>query len=112
MKDKSLVSISFPTVYAKQKSLQNEYFKGSVLRVTLKEAELRKAVSEIFYSLVNLQQKQKILLQNDSMYSDFLLKSNLRFEKGESNILEKATAETQRGQIAIQLNQLRCQQRN
>lgn len=99
-------SISFPSVYAKQKSLQNAIHKNSVLNVEVKEAELKKEVSEVFYLLVYLQQKQKILSQNDSVFSSFLEKANLRFRKGESNILEKTTAETQRGQIAIQLNQL------
>jgi len=99
-------SISFPTVYAKQKSLQNESYKTSVLNITVKEAELKKQVSEVFYSLIFLHQKATILLQNDSVYATFLEKANLRFTKGESNILEKATAETQRGQISIQLKQV------
>ncbi len=99
--------ISFPTVYAKQKSLQSENYKSSVLNIAVKEAELKKQVSDIFYLLIYLQQKQNILLQNDSLYATFLEKANLRFAKGESNILEKTTAETQRGQIAIQLNQLK-----
>ncbi len=100
-------SISFPTVYAKQKSLQNETYKSSVLNIAVKEAELKKQVSEVFYLLVYFQQKQKILLKNDSVYASFLEKANLRFAKGETNVLEKTTAETQRGQIAIQLNQLK-----
>ena len=100
-------SISFPTVYAKQKSLQNENYKSSVLNIAVKEAELKKQVSEVFYLLIYLSEKRKILLQNDSVYASFLEKANLRFDKGESNILEKTTAETQRGQIAIQLNQLK-----
>ena len=100
-------SISFPTVYAKQKSLQNETYKSSVLSIAVKEAELKKQVSNVFYLSVYLQQKQKILLQNDSVYASFLEKTNLRFAQGESNVLEKTTAETQRGQIAIQLNQLK-----
>ena len=99
--------ISFPTVYAKQKSLQNENYKSSVLNIAVKEAELKKQVSNVFYLLVYLQQKQKILLQNDSVFASFLEKANLRFAKGESNVLEKTTAETQRGQIVIQLNQLK-----
>ena len=78
-----------------------------MLNIAVKEAELKKQVSEVFYLLVYLQQKQKILLQNDSVYASFLEKANLRFSKGETNVLEKATAETQRGQIAIQLNQLK-----
>ena len=100
-------SISFPTVYAKQKSLQNETYKSSVLNIAVKEAELKKQVSEVFYLLIYLQQKKNILLKNDSVYASFLEKANLRFAKGESNILEKTTAETQRGQISIQLNQLK-----
>ena len=100
-------SIRFPTVYSKQKSLQNEYYKSSVLNIAVEEALLKKEVSETFYLLIYLQQKQKILSQNDSMYVAFLQKANLRFSKGESNILEKTTAETQQGQIAIQLKEVK-----
>jgi len=99
-------SISFPTVYARQKSLQNENYKTSVLNIEVKEAALKKHVSVVFYQLVFLQEKKNILLKNDSVYATFLEKANLRFAKGESNILEKATAETQRGQISIQLRQV------
>ena len=99
-------SIRFPSVYVKEKSLQNEIYNNSVLNIALKEAELKKQVSEIFYLLVYLQQKQKILLQNDSVFASFLDKASLRFAQGETNVLEKAIAETQRGQIAMQLNQL------
>lgn len=99
-------SISFPTVYVRQKSLQSEVYKSSLLNISLKEAELKRQVSEVFYLFVNLKQKQKILQRNDSMFTSFLEKANLRFAKGETNILEKTTAEIQRGQITIQLNQL------
>lgn len=100
-------SISFPSVYTKQKSLQNETYKSSVLNIAVKEVELKKQVSEVFYLLIYLNEKRKILLANDSIYASFLEKVNLRFAKGETNVLEKATAETQRGQIEMQLNQLK-----
>ncbi|RYD70679.1 MAG: TolC family protein, partial [Sphingobacteriales bacterium] len=99
-------AFSFPTVYTKQKALQNEYLKSSLLNVGLRKAELKRQVSDVFYTLTYLQQKQAILLQTDSVYATFLEKVNLRFKTGESNILEKATTETQRGQIAIQLSQV------
>ena len=99
-------SISFPTVYAKQKSLQNENYKTSVLHIALREAEIKKQVSTVFYQIIFLNEKQQILMEVDSIYAAFLEKANLRFDKGESNILEKTTAETQRGQIAIQLKQI------
>lgn len=97
-------SISFPSVYANQKSLQNEIYKSSVINIALKESEVKKQVTEVFYLLIYLNDKKKILVHTDSVYSSFLEKANLRFAKGESNILEKSTAETQRGQVAIQLN--------
>jgi cobalt-zinc-cadmium resistance protein CzcA len=100
-------SINFPTVYTKQKALQNQEWKGSVLQIALKESELKRDVTMAYAFLVYLQQKEKLLNKNDSIYTTSLEKAKLRFSKGESNILEKASAETQRGQIAMQLNQLK-----
>ena len=99
-------SFSFPLVYVKQKSLQNEVYKSSMLNIASKESDVKKQVSEVFYRLIYLNEKKNILLHNDSIYASFLEKANLRFSKGESNILEKTTAETQRGQITIQMNNL------
>ncbi|MES2565554.1 MAG: CusA/CzcA family heavy metal efflux RND transporter [Bacteroidota bacterium] len=100
-------SLNFPTVYAKRRALQNENFKSAELNIAVKQAELKKQVSTEFYWILYLKQKQEILTRTDSIYSIFLKNSELRFKKGESNILEKTTAETQRGQITLQLNQLK-----
>ncbi|MEY4931615.1 MAG: hypothetical protein RI909_2339 [Bacteroidota bacterium] len=99
-------NINFPSVYTNQKSVLREEWRSSLLNVAVKEAELKSNVSQVFYMLAYLQQKKKLLQQNDSLYGEFLKRANLRFAVGESNILEKTTAETQRGQIALQLNQL------
>lgn len=100
-------TISYPTIYKRQKALQNENYKSSVLNVAVKESDLKRQVSETFYAFVYLKQKQIVLLRNDSLYTSFLEKTALRFKQGESNILEKTTAETQLGQIKIQLSQLK-----
>ncbi len=99
-------SFNFPTVYKKQKNLLTEHWKVALLDLTLKEAELKKAVSQTFYELIYLKEKETLLLKSDSIYSEFLKKSELRLKNGESNILEKITAESQRGNIALQLKQL------
>ncbi len=99
-------TINFPTVYTRQKALLNEEWKSSVLNVGVQEAQLKKQVAQVFYTLVYLQQKKELLQKNDSIFSEFLNKAILRFNNGESNILEKTTAENQRGQIALQLLQL------
>lgn len=99
-------TINFPTVYSRHKDLLNEEWKSSVLNLKIKETELKKLVTDTYFNLLYIQQKRKLLIENDSLFSEFLHKSNLRFQKGESNVLEKTTAENQRGQIALQLSQL------
>ncbi|MCF8423501.1 MAG: CusA/CzcA family heavy metal efflux RND transporter [Bacteroidia bacterium] len=99
-------SFNFPTVYVNQKRLLSEEWKNAVISITLKEVETKKMVRQIFFTFIYLLEKEKLLLKNDSIYSSFLEKANLRLAKGESNILEKTTAESQRGNIAIQLKQL------
>ncbi len=100
-------SFNFPIVYSKQSNLFNQQYKASILSVALKEAELKSNVSQSFYNYLVLKQKEQLLLKADSLYSSFLIKANRRFEKGEDNLLEKNTAELQRGSIQIQLNALR-----
>ena len=99
-------TINFPTVYSRHKSLLEEEFLAGKIAVSVKEAELRKSVSNMFNTVSYLQKKKNLLTGIDSIYVEFLNKANLRFKAGESNIAEKATAENQQGQIAVQLKQL------
>ena len=96
-------SIKFPTVYKRQKQLLIEEAKKGQWNEALQKKELTRQVTIVFYEMMYLKGKEKLLLKSDSIYSEFLRKSILRFDKGESNILEKATAENQSGQIKIQL---------
>lgn len=99
-------SFSFPTVYANQKKVLNEEWKSAVLGVSLKEAEVKKAVTQVFFSYVILREKEKLLKEADSSYAEFLKRTSLKLKAGETNVLEKTTAETQRGNIQIQLREL------
>ncbi|MBP6430477.1 MAG: efflux RND transporter permease subunit, partial [Ferruginibacter sp.] len=99
-------SIAFPTVYKMQKKLVTEEYNAALLGITLKEHEIKKAVTQVFYNVVYLKEKKKLLLLADTLYNNFYTKANLRLQKGESNILEKTTAETQRANIVLQLRQV------
>jgi heavy metal efflux system protein len=99
-------SFAFPKVYSSQKELFEQEWKSSLLNVSVKEGLLKKQVAQVFYLILYGEQK-KLLLQNaDSLYAAFYKRAELRLAKGESNILEMASAETQLGQINIQLKQL------
>ena len=99
-------TIKFPTIYKRQKQLLIEDAKIGEWNEALQRKELAKQVMTVFYEMIYLKEKEKLLLKSDSIYSEFLRKLTLRFDKGESNILEKATAENQSGQIKIQLLEL------
>jgi cobalt-zinc-cadmium resistance protein CzcA len=99
-------SIKFPTVYKRQKQLLVEQAKTGEWNEALQKKELTKQVTTVFFEMVYLKEKEKLLQKSDSIYSEFLRKSTFRFDKGESNVLEKATAENQSGQIKIQLQEL------
>jgi heavy metal efflux system protein len=101
-------TINFPTVYKSQQAMLNEEYKAGLLNVDVKQVEIRRRVMEAFYELLYLQEKRRLLLESDTLYSEFLRRATLRFEKGETNILEKATAETQRGGIGLQLQQIQA----
>ena len=99
-------SFSFPKVYESQKNLYNEYYKSSTLNVAVTEHELKKQVTQAYYRLLYLQQKSQILQFADSLYATFYKRAELRLASGESNVLEKVTAENQLGQINVQRKQL------
>lgn len=99
-------SLNFPTVYNRRKEMLGQAILASKRNYELSALELKKQVRFAYYHLLYLREKEKILLQNDSIYLEFIRKSSKRFEAGESNLLEKGTAEIQRSQVAIQLQQL------
>ncbi|MEO6290145.1 MAG: efflux RND transporter permease subunit, partial [Ginsengibacter sp.] len=100
-------TFNFPTVYKRQKELLEEEWKSSLLDVSIKEKHLKKQVTQVFYEMLYTNEKMQLLRYADSLYGAFHKKAVLRLEKGESNILEKASAETLLGQIRIQLDLLK-----
>jgi cobalt-zinc-cadmium resistance protein CzcA len=100
-------SISFPVIYTRQKSLLMAQAGKSMSELHYVRAQIKGQVKELFYNILALHEKEKLLLYADSIYAGFLEKAELRLKVGEANVLEKTSAETQRKQISLQLQQLR-----
>ncbi|MEK6452153.1 MULTISPECIES: CusA/CzcA family heavy metal efflux RND transporter [unclassified Myroides] len=94
---------AFPTVYSKQKNVFRAEYQQSVYNLDLKSYELKRAVTQSFYDYSYWVEKEKLLQRADSMYTNFYNKALLRLQKGESNILEKTTAQNQQISIQAQL---------
>ena len=104
-----LQSIPFPTVFKAQKRVYAEEVQSALFSVSLQEQQVKRAIAQVFYTIIIQREKEKLLQKADSNYINFLEKATLRFNAGESNILEKATAETQRGNIQLQLKAVQQQ---
>lgn len=98
--------ISFPTVYTKRKEMLDAQWNASVINQNLTKAQLAKEVSDVFYRILTLQEKKKVIDYISKLYSSFAEKASLRLKKGESNILEESTAEIQNEQAKTQLDML------
>jgi cobalt-zinc-cadmium resistance protein CzcA len=99
-------SFAFPTVYGAHKKSLSETYLASKAQTILNKLEVNANVKLLFYEILVLRQKQKLLQYADSIYALFEQKAQLKLKLGESNILEKTTAESQRQQINIQLKML------
>ncbi len=99
-------SFSFPTVYNRQKTIYEEEWKNSLLSGKLQMAEVRKNVTQVYYLLKYLEEKEQLLRRTDTMFNEFMRVSELRLKSGESNILESTSSIHHKGAIELQLNQL------
>lgn len=97
--------IPFPTYFAAQGALGNAMIKSSRFRLAATQNELAFQVKSTYSQLQYLSAKRGLLLREDSLYSGFLKSADLRYRTGETNLLEKTTAETRLFELRNQIQQ-------
>ncbi|MEQ9229856.1 MAG: efflux RND transporter permease subunit, partial [Cyclobacteriaceae bacterium] len=98
-------SIAFPTVYSNQSKLAIAKIESSEWREAITKNELIQQVKSTWYGLLMEKNKRRLLLEQDSIYQSFSRAANLRYQTGETNLLEKAIAESQVAEIKVMLEQ-------
>lgn len=98
-------SIPFPTYFTAKSGLYKAELKSSELQQQATASEIKAQAQYWFYQLQYLQTTKKQLQSLDSLYNDFVSAAALRYKTGETNLLEKTTAETKRGQLSLLLKQ-------
>nr|WP_321538767.1 TolC family protein [Flavobacterium piscinae] len=78
----------------------------------LQKNELQNNISKVYHQIVYIQHQEKLYRYLDSLYQNFSKASNRRFELGETNYLEKITAEAKFRQIQTKLTQLEKEKRH
>lgn len=99
-------TIRLPKFYNAQKTLLLEEWKSSLLNLNLQKWQLKKEISLVYNELKYLDEKKKLLKKADSIFTQYYNRAELRLKKGESNLLEKATAENLKSQANMQLKAL------
>ncbi|MGO4821747.1 MULTISPECIES: CusA/CzcA family heavy metal efflux RND transporter [unclassified Flavobacterium] len=97
---------SFPTVYNAQKKLNTTEYEKEKAHYEIQKNKLSLEISKAYYQIVYLQHQEKLYHYLDSLYQNFSKASDRRFELGETNYLEKITAQAKFRQIKTKLSQL------
>ncbi len=99
-------SMSFPAVYSNQKKFAEANIKSSEWELKGTQLEIATQVKQVYWQLVYLEVKQKLLVYQDSLFSGFLRAAELRAKSGETNRLEMITARSQSLEVKNQLQQI------
>ena len=99
-------SIQFPTIYGAQRKVMKTKSQLTKNQYAIDEQLLKKEVSKVYYEILYWESMRKNYEYLDSLYADFTRAADLKYKQGESNYLEKLTAETKGKEVNIQLNQI------
>ncbi|GAA4280938.1 CusA/CzcA family heavy metal efflux RND transporter [Gaetbulibacter aestuarii] len=98
-------SFKFPTIYRTQHRVEKQKTELSQKAYELNSRELKKAVYKAYYNVVYRKHVVSHYQYLDSLYRVFSKAANRRFELGETNLLEKLTAESKQKEISLLLKQ-------
>ncbi len=97
-------TFSLPKVYQRRAAAYQQQVKTAEYYLKLSETEIRQQLDQIFMEYNYLTAKESLLKNQDSLYNAFVQKSLLRWQKGETDVLEKTTAEQQKLNISNQVS--------
>jgi cobalt-zinc-cadmium resistance protein CzcA len=98
-------TLPFPTTLARQGALARSRVQSAELQLAVTRNELIFQVKAAYYQLAYHHARQSLLQRQDSLYANFARASGLRYKTGESNLLEKATAESALYEVRTLLTQ-------
>ncbi|UCS92086.1 CusA/CzcA family heavy metal efflux RND transporter [Echinicola marina] len=98
-------SLKFPTVYGAQSKWRKSRYYLQEKSYQLDEYRVKQEISKAYYTAVYYKQLIRNYNYLDSLYAQFEQAAQSRFEYGESNMLEKLTAESKSREITVLMEQ-------
>lgn len=99
--------LQFPTIYGAQKKVMQDKSQLVKDQFQMDQYLITKEVSKSYYEILYWQEMLKNYIYLDSLYSRFQHAAGRRFDQGESNYLEKLTADTKSKEVSLMLNQIK-----
>lgn len=98
-------SFAFPTLYANQHKLAKANIKSSEIELAISRNEIAKSVKSSWWELAYVHSKLKLLQYQDSLFTGFVNAATRRAQTGETNMLEKLSAESQSLEVKNKVKQ-------
>jgi heavy metal efflux system protein len=102
---------SMPALYKRQKNVFEQEWLGAKLQTILQEADIIRLVKQAYLQIQYIRSRRSLFQKTDSIFFNYGEVAKLRYEKGESNLLEKTTLENQSRQVKLQLQMLESDER-
>lgn len=102
-------SFAFPTVYANQHKLAKANIKSSEIEFVISKNEIIKNVKSIWWEMAFFYSKLRLLQYQDSLFTGFVNAATRKAQTGETNMLEKLSAESQSLEIKNQVEQTKSE---
>jgi heavy metal efflux system protein len=99
--------IEHPKVYKSRNALQEEFFTLSKKNKDITTRDLRRQVTIAYYDILASQEIIQIYNFLDSLYFEFRELSDLRYQTGETNLLEKVSVENKYLETGVQQERAR-----
>ena len=96
-----------PTLIKAKRQLAEQNVSISQQRLNINKQELVYNIKQSWYQILYLQAFDKVLQREDSVLQQFVKIAALKLKTGESNILEKTTAENKQQQLKQNSNQIK-----
>ncbi|MBK6330614.1 MAG: CusA/CzcA family heavy metal efflux RND transporter [Bacteroidetes bacterium] len=98
--------IPWPGVYKAQQHVMEAQADIVQTEIIWNTTEVKTQIKLLYYEYLILKEKELMLKKANDLFENFYHKSLLRFNKGETDILEKTSAESQMNDIQIQLHEI------
>jgi len=98
-------AFEFPTTYINRDRLAKASIKNAEIKSEFTKNEIIGQVKSTYYQLLFCLARLNLLQFQDTLYGNFFHAAQLRFQKGETNLLEKVTAESQLLSVKNQIKQ-------